>query len=314
MQRLIDDAEGVSVLASRTSEVTGIPADHIEKDFWVTETLRGVTAHAAEHGVPVLFKGGTSLSKAFKLIRRFSEDVDLLVVLPQSATEGARDRMLKDFVGAAAAATGLEPQPDSTSATRGVKRSVRLHYRQSEDFGLSRGVLLELGSRGGTLPHVDMPIMSLICEHLPDEIAGFEEAAPFNATVLAPVRTLAEKLVLLHTASVEERPVNAVRTARHYYDVFCLLGAPVVQAELNTGTMAMLAREVTTHSEAWDLPAAPRPDGGFAASPAFTNGAHLPAVAEEFERRVLGALVWPGAVRPTFEACVARVRESSHLL
>lgn len=56
----------------------GLDATSVEKDFWVCWTLREIFAHP-EHGAHITFKGGTSLSKAWKLIQRFSEDIDLIV-------------------------------------------------------------------------------------------------------------------------------------------------------------------------------------------------------------------------------------------
>lgn len=72
-ERLIDDPDGVAVLAASVAEQIGVPAAHVEKDFWVTEVLRGVTHAAADTQVAVVFKGGTSLSKGFSLIQGFSE-------------------------------------------------------------------------------------------------------------------------------------------------------------------------------------------------------------------------------------------------
>ncbi len=83
MVRLVNDPDAVGVLAARVADEIGLPAEQVEKDFWVTEVLRGVTRSAGELGIEVVFKGGTSLSKAFRLIERFSEDVDVLVILPQ---------------------------------------------------------------------------------------------------------------------------------------------------------------------------------------------------------------------------------------
>ena len=110
-RRLIDDPDAVSVLAARTADATGIPAAHVEKDFWVTEVLRGVAAAAAEWDVEVWFKGGTSLSKVFGMIDRFSEDVDMLVVLPPGSV-GAQDRVLRGLVEGAHLATGIDAVVD----------------------------------------------------------------------------------------------------------------------------------------------------------------------------------------------------------
>lgn len=72
-EQLVHDPAVVAALSAQVAARTGFPLSHIEKDFWVTEVLRGVVG--AANGVEIVFKGGTSLSEAFSLIERFSEDV-----------------------------------------------------------------------------------------------------------------------------------------------------------------------------------------------------------------------------------------------
>ena len=74
----------------------------------------------------MVFKGGTSLSKAHHLIQRFSEDVDLIVVLPAGGDK-AKDTILKAFVAGATRAAGLEATTDQEATTRGVKRTAMLN-------------------------------------------------------------------------------------------------------------------------------------------------------------------------------------------
>ena len=75
----------------------------------MTEVLRGASNASETTGCSVIFKGGTSLSKAHRIIRRFSEDVDLIVVLPESS-KGAKDSTLKTFVAAAESTTASKEQ------------------------------------------------------------------------------------------------------------------------------------------------------------------------------------------------------------
>ena len=139
---LRSDLEELEVYVSRVAEFTGIPADHIEKDFWVTEVLRGVAATSRRVSCSIVFKGGTSLSKAHRLIQRFSEDVDLIAVLPAGG-KGSRDTMLKAFMAGAAEATGIEPVVDGSSTTKGEKRSAVVNYPTSKPAGVLRpGVLI----------------------------------------------------------------------------------------------------------------------------------------------------------------------------
>ena len=62
---LRDRPETLAAASSRVARATGIPMAHVEKDFWVTEVLRGVANCSADTGVSAVFKGGSSLSKAF---------------------------------------------------------------------------------------------------------------------------------------------------------------------------------------------------------------------------------------------------------
>lgn len=308
--RLVDDPDAVAALAVSVARATGIPSAHIEKDFWVTEVLRGVTRTAETLGIEVVFKGGTSLSKAFSLIERFSEDVDVLVVLSPQDTTGARDRVLRQLVDGAAEATGVAPTPVAAATSRGVKRGARFHYHPPESAapdGLSAGVFLELGSRGGGLPATQLEVSSLLARHAPEQVAGSPEAEPVRVRVLAPWRTLVEKLVLLHTAHTAAEPDAAVRGARHYYDVHQLLARPEIIAGVREHGIAILARDVCTYSRVADMPAADRPHGGFGASPAFNDGPHVSSARADYEQRVLGQLLWPLADRPTFDACVESV-------
>jgi predicted nucleotidyltransferase component of viral defense system len=208
--RLVQDPHAVAALAARVADGIGLPAEQIEKDFWVTEILRGVTRAAGELGVDVVFKGGTSLSKAYRLIERFSDDVDVLVILP---AEGTKERILKNLVAGATDATTVQPESVGTATTKGVKRGARFHYRPMAlalTTGLSNGVFLEIGSRGGAMPTSTMAIRSVLAEHAAADVAGTTEAEPFDVRVLRPSRTLVEKLVLLHTASCDPNPATLV--------------------------------------------------------------------------------------------------------
>lgn len=312
---LRSDLDELDVYVTQIAAATGIPAAHIEKDYWVTEVLRGIAAASRENGCSIVFKGGTSLSKAHHLIQRFSEDVDLIAVLPAGGTKG-KDTTLKAFVAGAVEATGLASDTDQSATTRGVKRSAILTYPTVHGSGTLRpGVLIELGTRGGALPQRRLAIQSLITEHA--ESVGlpvdFDEAEPVSILVLEPVRTLVDKLVLLHHAATEGDNERKAVTARHYYDVDRLLRNDDIVAQLAQPPVDVFAREVTEHSRAAGLPTADRPKGGFATSPAWDPAAS-PVAAAAYHDVVLTNLVWPGAPRSSFRECCTRVHEIAQLL
>lgn len=198
--RLRDNPDALRALVDRVVQNTNIPRRHIEKDFWLTEALRGMAAVADAEHFMLLFKGGTSLSKAYRIIERFSEDVDVLVVLP-TGSKGEQDRLLRRLIEVAANGCGLAATPEPSGTTKAVKRAARLHFpTYAASAGTFDGLLIELGSRGGTMPHERLTIRSLIAEHCDADLNDVEESAPFEVSVLSPARTLIEKLVLLHTA------------------------------------------------------------------------------------------------------------------
>lgn len=298
----------LEVYVTRIAERANIPAAHLEKDFWITEVLRGAAAASASTGCSMIFKGGTSLSKAHRLIQRFSEDIDLIVVMPQGG-KSSKDTILKKFVDAAATATGLTPAIDRSSATKGVKRTAVFEYPTGHNSGqLKPGVLMELGTRDGALPHRRLPIRSLIAEHA--KTVGlsidFVEATPTSILVLEPVRTLVEKIVLLHSAATEGDERRQRLTARHYYDIDRLLRDEAILRDLETHAIDVLTREVTHHSQAAGLPTASRPAAGFASSPAWNPKTN---VAEQAYNIVLQQLIWPGASKSTFEECCSLVHK-----
>ena len=315
--RLVNDQEAVAALSARVANDIGRPAAHVEKDFWVTEVLRGVVFAADSIGIQVIFKGGTSLSKAFSMIDRFSEDVDVLVIWPSETTKGARDRIMKDLVQGASDATGITAENVAAATSKGSRRGARFSYQPADSRalgGLSAGVFLELGSRGGGLPASVMAISSALAIHASTELSGTAEAEPIKVRVLAPCRTLVEKLVLLHAAHGAEHPADAVRGARHYYDVHQLLADADVLRDLATYGVSILSRDVYTYSKAAEMPAADRPTGGFSESPAFKDGPHLDLARSEYEKRVVPFLLWHRESAPTFDECLESVRRYSERL
>jgi hypothetical protein len=315
MTQLRDRPDELDVYVTRIAEVTSIPAAHLEKDFWLTEVLRAVSAYSDASGCTVVFKGGTSLSKAHKLIHRFSEDADVIVVLPDTG-KGAANGILKGFVGAVEAAIGIPGEVDSKSAETGVKRAVTFRFPSQHTSGLRQeGVLLELGTRGGGIPATRLPLESLIVEYaeLVELPVDFDERPPFNIRVLAPVRTLVEKLMILHHAATDGDDARKVHVARHYYDVQRLLNDEAVHAALEVDPCDVLAREVAQHSKAVGLEFRDRPATGFAVSPAFDISAAT-AAALTYREVVVPQLIWPNAVAPTFEECCETVRANAALL
>jgi hypothetical protein len=321
MLRLRDRADDLYALVSAASDAMGMPLQFVEKDFWVTELLRAVASEATAAGTVAVFKGGTSLSKGYRLVERFSEDVAILLVPPAGLGEQARHQVLKRICRAVAARFGLAAgDGDVIQSERGIKRNVRFAYSARFNAGpLSEGVLLEMGVRGGPLPRTVMRLRSLAAEHalaIGVDETEFEELAVVSVHVLASERTLVEKLALLHglaeDVQEESRREALGRAGRHYYDIYRLLGhQPTVDACARPGHVATLAEDIDAHSRRYGWRFSPRPARGYAHSPAFDP----PHPSTGIARTAYGqsaALVF--GVVPTFEDCLARVHAHATLL
>ncbi len=105
MPLLRDNHDDFLALVAATAENTSYPPGWIEKDYWITEILRSLSEPLGDF--LVVFKGGTSLSKAWHLIQRMSQDVDILLVPPAGAGSNAKDKGLKAITKRAADAVNM---------------------------------------------------------------------------------------------------------------------------------------------------------------------------------------------------------------
>lgn len=230
----------------------GLPAASVEKDFWVCWTLR-VLFGLSDWTGHLTFKGGTSLSKGWRLIERFSEDIDVVIdrdVLGFGGLDGpekapsrkqrqkrlealkgaCQERIQSDIlpalrealtsslpVGAAAAIEPAGPEEDPDQQT------ILFAYPQALAMPsgyLRRVVKVELGARSDTEPSESPVVRPYLAEALPDL---FRDAA-FPVRAVAPRRTFWEKAFLLHeeTCRPQDKPRRR-QLARHYYDLWSLI-------------------------------------------------------------------------------------------
>ena len=309
MTRLRDQPADLAALAAAASERLGLPLADVEKDVWVVELLRSI-ARPVDDGL-LIFKGGTSLSKAYGIIERFSEDVDVLLAPAEGLGEARRDRLLKAVAARAGADLGLEPR--LVSSTRGVKRDVVYEYPAAypDQTRLTAGVRLEMGIRGGPEPHERREVRSYLATAAVDSglaSDAFEEFALVAALTLRPERTLVEKLALLHdrASRLAAEPAALAGLGRHVYDVFGLLRHDGVRQAISVpGVVSALAADAEAHSRRHGFPSTPKPEAGFAASPAWVDTGDV--------RRTMAAvyaatreLVW--GPFPALEECVAEVQ------
>lgn len=217
----------------------GLDAASVEKDFWVCWTLRELFS-APGVGDHLTFKGGTSLSKAWKLIERFSEDIGIIVAKEVLGFGGdaAPDRApcnkqrkvrLADLMDACRTWVQGTLQPALASRIREVLgdtdwqlavdpdmpdgQCLLFHYPTvfpaSASAYVRPVVKIELGARSDDWPHVDKSIQPYVTEHF----SALDPDASCVVRVLAAERTFWEKACLLHEETF--RPVEKPRKTPH---------------------------------------------------------------------------------------------------
>jgi hypothetical protein len=254
-QFLKQSADRRRVFFDEAQAKLGLRAASIEKDFWVCLILRELFS-LPECGAQLTFKGGTSLSKAWKLIERFSEDIDVVLnrkylgfgdeQSPESApSKKQRDKRLEDLKVACqqrirdslepALATRLKsvlPQDSSWNLTRDESdpdgQTLLFHYTSvyaKADY-IRPVVKIEMGARSDIEPHTTPQIQPYLAEAFPAIVAD----SWFAVRTVAPERTFWEKAMLLHEETFRA-PGGAlkVRLARHYYDLWCLIRKGVAE-------------------------------------------------------------------------------------
>lgn len=234
-----------SVLFSNSAEKAGIrnPAI-VEKDFWVCFVL-DYLFHRSPWQKAFIFKGGTSLSKAYHAIERFSEDIDLILdwrVLGYSSVEvwqdrsrNQQDKFNKMVVRRAAAFLNDTLVPQMTEDMQRLlgeeasvavdnddpdRCTVNFFYPRVHGFQydyLRPVIRLEIGPLAEWVPSHPMPISPIVSEQYPDV---HEQPQTIVFTIDAE-RTFWEKATILHktASSFAEKGIPA-RYARHYYDLY----------------------------------------------------------------------------------------------
>ncbi len=253
-----DQVEALEFAAARS----GRPAHLLEKDIWVVWVLSAI--YESDLADKLTFKGGTSLSKVYRIIDRFSEDVDLTYdirelaadllkqgnPIPDSASQqkkissAIRHRLpdwiestVKPVIAAALAKSGLE----AGLALAGKDRSTLILSYPAVRTGTGYApptIQLEFGARATGEPHHVRPVA---CDMAP-EIEGvtFPVAQPL---VMAAERTFWEKATAAHVYCLQGR-LHGERYSRHWYDLAAIAKTPHFAAACADRT---LARAVAEH-------------------------------------------------------------------
>jgi len=245
-------------------ERLNLPAYVVEKDWWVVQTL--AVLFGTELKQHMVFKGGTSLSKAWNLIDRFSEDIDLAVDRRFFGFEGTlskkeRTRLrktsnqyiteqlfpeLKECFKNNGLSVILEVEEFTDSDQDPVNLLVKYPYLIESPGYLNPWVKIEIGCRSLIEPFSIRNINSFIDGTYPDAV--FVEK-PILIPAVNPERTLLEKIFLLHEEFKRNKEKMRVdRMSRHLYDIYKLSATVYAENVLNDRE---LYAEIVNHRESF---------------------------------------------------------------
>lgn len=286
-----------------TSRRFGTTEQNVEKDFWVCWTLDALFNGLPPTDPRLLFKGGTSLSKGFGLISRFSEDIDVTVfrddigqavsVEDLEGLSGKRRQARLDEIKDACQAyiTGplhselIRIADSESKATGGRLENIRIYTDADDpdqqtllvayptvttaDAYVRPIVRIESGAKSALDPHQAAIIKPYISDDLPKL-----DLSVSGVTTINPERTFWDKVVIIHGLRrwFDQRGVlrqAGQRVSRHYYDLHCLLRSPsgaAASEDRNMGVDCARHAKMFFNRRDYDLDSAM--PGSFALTPA----------------------------------------------
>jgi hypothetical protein len=239
-----DFADLIRIVADERSLLPAL----IEKDYWIMHCLYGLAAQSFTFEL----KGGTSLSKGFGIIQRFSEDIDIRIdpeCAPFEVFTGANQtkktrhiesrQQFYDWLADSIQINGISSVERDHMFDDDKFRSggIRLHFDSTSDnpAGLKEGILLETGF-DDTQPNSPRTISSWAYDKAAESAVAVKDNRAIDVPCYNPGYTFVEKLQTVSTKyrQQQEKGEMPQNFMRHYYDISQLLGHPDVAAFIGT--------------------------------------------------------------------------------
>jgi len=304
--KLHEDSATFREVIQATAGDLNIRDVYVEKDYWITFLLWRLSN--LKNSKKFVFKGGTSLSKAYHLIERFSEDVDLAI----TEIEDLNGNQIKKLIDQASKALTTQPLQDDkenpkTSKGSRFRRTVHQYPRlgfDSKFSGASSNLLLEINSFANPEPAELCTVQSYTGQFLgkkfPQDVSKYS-LEPFKIKVLALERTYVEKLLSLIRHS--HQGADALREKiRHLYDIAKLDStAPIRQVQTNPLRATEIIEKVKECDRTTEDFAGPWLEMKFSDAPLF----HDPRLKHEMKKAYMAvefqSLIWDKTRAPTFD-------------
>ncbi|AWI53384.1 MULTISPECIES: nucleotidyl transferase AbiEii/AbiGii toxin family protein [Aquabacterium] len=241
MPEFLHDRKDFSDLLAVVADERSLDPTLVEKDYWIMHCLWGLRTQ----GFNFELKGGTSLSKGFGVIHRFSEDIDIRIEPPtdldvktgrnqDKAAHVASRRAFYDWLAVEIKMPGIVQVARDEDFDDEKMRSggIRLSYaaRTAPLAGVKDGILLELGF-DDTAPNRPVTISSWAWDTASARGISVMDNRAIDVPCYAPTHTFVEKLQTISTKyrKLGEAQAFPANFLRHYYDVYCLLQLDEIQ-------------------------------------------------------------------------------------
>lgn len=238
---LHNDRDNFEQIILKVSEEMGIEASIIEKDYYVTLFLKRIVEVIPN----IIFKGGTSLSKCYKLINRFSEDIDLNIETDKRPTEGQRKKLKEAIVSIIDEFGFSLENAENVRSRRTFNRYIVDYPTVFSAHYLKQHLMIETAVHIKAYPCKKMQATSIIYDYLDNNgyynLIEKYKLEPFKVNVQMAERTFVDKLYALGDYYLS----NAIAEhSRHIYDIYKL--SEIVALD---DSLRVLAKEVYMERE-----------------------------------------------------------------
>ncbi|TAE38340.1 MAG: nucleotidyl transferase AbiEii/AbiGii toxin family protein [Sphingobacteriales bacterium] len=205
-----------------------ININFVEKDYWITLVLSRLAK--SKYVDESVFKGGTSLSKGYNLIERFSEDVDIAIINNKGKTGNEIKTIIRTIEKEITPdLTELQMEGVTSKGSR-FRKSV-FEYVTTEKSNANNKLIVEINSFANPFPYKKLTIQSMVFDFLMqtnnEKYIEQYNLQSFEVNVLSKEQTLLEKMVSLIRFSFKENTAESIsEKIRHFYDLYYLMKNP----------------------------------------------------------------------------------------
>ncbi len=277
-----------------TAEAMKIPEVYVEKDYWLCYLLKNLSL--SPYKTQVVFKGGTSLSKIYQMIERFSEDIDLGLLCDEISASQVKPLIKK--IEATMLDQNFKEVKDHSLVSKGSKfRKTVFEYPRitSGNFGhASHLMVLEINSFTTPSPYAMHSMASFITHFLQTspqkELITQHALEPFEVQVLDIRRTFCEKVSAIAKASyLGQRELE--NKVRHFYDLYFLMKEPSIVEFLETDEFISFFKRVREDDRKNENEHSSWANDPLYQAPIYQNTAKLLTNLEEYYQKEFASLV-----------------------